>query len=160
MRSIVPVRIDGPERSPFGYLRAVADQEGAVSQDHGDVPAAAPSWMLDPALKGKARRQAAGLALQDIMVEAAVETARIDRTLFAALVGRARRTRDTGKPAVADPLGTQAQLPQADPRRAGAGPQARRRCAAPGAAVGVMLPNSAGVASRSSRCRRSAACRR
>ena len=30
---IVPVRIDGPERSPFGYLQAVADQEGAVPQD-------------------------------------------------------------------------------------------------------------------------------
>ena len=40
---------------------------------------------VDPALKGKARRQAAGLALQDIMVDAAVETARFDRTLFEAL---------------------------------------------------------------------------
>ena len=30
---------------------------------------------VDPALKGKARRQAAGLALQDILVDAAVETA-------------------------------------------------------------------------------------
>ena len=29
---IVPVRIEGPERSPFGYLRSDADQEGAVSQ--------------------------------------------------------------------------------------------------------------------------------
>ena len=45
---------------------------------------------VDPALKGKARRQAAGLALQDIMVDAAVETARFDRTLFAALADARR----------------------------------------------------------------------
>ena len=47
---------------------------------------------LDPALKGKARRQAAGLALQDILVDAAVETTPFDRTLFAAL-GEARDRR-------------------------------------------------------------------
>ena len=28
---LVPVRIEGPERSPFGYLRATADQEGRCS---------------------------------------------------------------------------------------------------------------------------------
>ena len=100
---------------------------------------------VDPALKGKTRRQAAGLALQDIMIDTAVETARCDRTLFAALVD-AKRTRDTGKPAVADPLGSKLSYAQADPRRAGAGPQARRRFAPAGAAVGVMLPNSVGVA--------------
>ena len=99
---------------------------------------------VDPALKGKTRRQAAGLALQDIMIDTAVETARCDRTLFAALVD-AKRTRDTGKPAVSDPLGTKLSYAQADPRRPGAGPQARG-LAPVGAAVGVMLPNSAGVA--------------
>ena len=60
---------------------------------------------VDPALRGKARRQAAGAALQDIMTDSAVLTTPIDQTLFEALVV-AHQTRDTGKPVIEDPLGT------------------------------------------------------
>ena len=78
------------------------------------------------------------------MVDAAVETARFDRTLFAALV-EARQTRDTGKPALSDPLGTKLSY-----RKLILGAQvlgAKLEPLAPvGGAVGVMLPNSAGVA--------------
>ncbi len=101
---VVPVRIEGLERSPFGYLRASQIKKALFPKVR--VTFLPPRKLnVDPALKGKTRRQAAGLALQDIMIDTAVETARCDRTLFAALVD-AKRTRDTGKPAVADPLGS------------------------------------------------------
>ncbi len=37
---VVPVRIDGLERSQFGYLEPVSDEEGMVPEDDGDDPAA------------------------------------------------------------------------------------------------------------------------
>ena len=95
---LVPVRIEGPERSPFGYLRSTQTRKSLFPKFKVTFLPARRLTSI-PALKGKARRQAAGLALQDIMVDAAVETARFDRTLFAALV-EAKRTRDTGKPAL------------------------------------------------------------
>ena len=140
---LVPVRIEGPERSPFGYLRATQTRKSLFPKFN--VTFLPPRRLtVDPALKGKARRQAAGLALQDIMVDAAVETARFDRTLFAALAD-ARRTRDTGKPALSDPLGTKLSY-----RKLILGAQVLgaklEPLAPPGGAVGLMLPNSAGVA--------------
>ena len=101
---VIPVRIDGPERSHFGYLNRYQAKKALVPEDDRHHPAAARSstWRR---LRGKARRQAAGAALQDIMVDAAVKTANIDQTLFSALV-EAKETRDTGKPIVEDPLGT------------------------------------------------------
>ncbi len=140
---LVPVRIEGPERSPAGYLRATQTRKSLFPKFKVTfLPAR--RLTLDPALRGKARRQAAGLALQDILVDAAVETARFDRTLFAALA-EAKRTRDTGKPAVSDPLGTKLSY-----RKLILGAQvlgAKLQQLAPeGSAVGVMLPNSAGVA--------------
>src|SRR5690606_38949072 len=100
---------------------------------------------LPDELKGKARRQAAGAQLQDIMVDTAVETAHIDRTLFAALVD-AGRNRATGKsPAIEDPLGTRLSH-----RKLILGAQVLAEKLEPltaeGKSVGVLLPNSAGVA--------------
>jgi acyl-[acyl-carrier-protein]-phospholipid O-acyltransferase/long-chain-fatty-acid--[acyl-carrier-protein] ligase len=140
---IVPVRIDGAERSPFSYLRPTQIKRALFPKITVTfLPAR--KLNVDPALKGKVRRQAAGLALQDILVDTAVETARCNRTLFDALVD-ARRTRDTGKPAVADPLGTKLSYAKLI---LGAQVLGRKLegFAAPGAAIGVMLPNSAGVA--------------
>jgi acyl-[acyl-carrier-protein]-phospholipid O-acyltransferase/long-chain-fatty-acid--[acyl-carrier-protein] ligase len=140
---VVPVRIEGPERSPFGYLRRTQIKRALLPKVTVTfLPAR--KLNLDPALRGKARRQAGGLALQDIMVDTAVETARCDRTLFAALAD-AKRTRDTGKPAVRDPLGAKLSYAKLI---LGAQVLGRKLEAfgAPGEAVGVMLPNSAGVA--------------
>ena len=140
---LVPVRIEGPERSPFGYLRPSQTKKSWFPKFKVTFLAAR-RLRVDAALKGKARRQSAGLALQDIMVDAAVETARFDRTLFAALAD-ARDTRDTGSPALSDPLGTRLGY-----RKLILGAQvlgAKLEPLAPiGGAVGVMLPNSAGVA--------------
>ena len=100
---VVPVRIDGLERSRFSYLKPSQIKKAWFPKV--TVTFLPPRRLaLDPALKGRSRRQMAGLALQDIMVEAAVATAPADRSMFEALA-HARATRDTGRPAVADPWG-------------------------------------------------------
>ncbi len=140
---IIPVRIDGPERSGFGYLNKSQTKKAWLPKTI--VTILPPERLtLDPTLKGRARRQSAGAKLQDIMVESAVKTAPIDETLFEALV-RAYKTRDTGKPIVADPLGANLSY-----RKLILGAQVLGRklmpLAAEGAAIGVMLPNAAGAA--------------
>ena len=140
---IVPVRIDGPERSHFGYLNRFQARKTLFPKT--TVTILPPVKLPVPEnLKGKARRQAAGMALQDLMVNAAVKTANLDQTLFEALV-EATTTRDTGKPAIEDPLGTKLSYGKLILGAQVLG--AKLADLAPvGAAVGVMLPNSAGVA--------------
>jgi acyl-[acyl-carrier-protein]-phospholipid O-acyltransferase/long-chain-fatty-acid--[acyl-carrier-protein] ligase len=99
---------------------------------------------VDPALRGKARRQAAGLALQDVMTDSAVLTAPLDLTLFEAVV-LARKTRDTGKPVIEDPLGVKLSYKKLIVGAQVLGAKIAP-LAPPGAAVGVLLPNTAGVA--------------
>ncbi|WP_072391744.1 acyl-[ACP]--phospholipid O-acyltransferase [Hyphomicrobium sp. CS1GBMeth3] len=140
---IVPVRIDGPERSYFGYLNRFQCKKTLFPKTRVTIlpPVKLP---VPEGLKGKARRQAAGMALQDLMVETAVRTANLDQTLFSALV-EAKATRDTGKPIIEDPLGSGLSY-----RKLILGAQVLGAKLAPlaleGEAVGVMLPNSAGVA--------------
>ena len=140
---VVPVRIDGPERSYFGYLNRF--QTKKVLFPKTTITILPPVKLdVDPALKGKLRRQSAGAKLQDVMVNTAVLTANLDQTLFDALV-EAKETRDTGKPAVEDALGTKLTY-----KKLILGAQVMGRKIEPmapvGAAVGVLLPNSAGVA--------------
>ncbi len=140
---VVPVRIDGPERSSFGYLRKSQARRAWFPKTK--VTILPPVKLdVDPKLKGRNRRQTAGLKLQDIMVDTAFQTANIDQTLFQALL-EARDLRDTGKPAIADPLGTSLSY-----KRLIMGAQVLGKKLMPlagvGENVGVMLPNSAGVA--------------
>ncbi len=140
---VYPVRIDGPERSPFGYMTAA--QTRKVWFPRTTVTILPPvDLKVDETLKGKWRRQAAGSALQDIMLDAAVKTANLDQTLFTALV-EAKTTRDTGRPAVEDALGTTLSY-----KKLIVGAQVLGAKLAPlapvGANVGVLLPNTAGVA--------------
>jgi len=140
---VVPVRIDGPERSPFGYMRKTQTRKTWFPKT--TVTILPPVKLdLDPDLKGRRRRQAAGAQMQDIMVDAAVATAKTDLPLFEALV-RAKDTRDTGKPAVEDPLGTKLSY-----SRLITGAQVLalklRGELKDTENVGVLLPNSAGVA--------------
>jgi len=140
---VVPVRIDGPERSHYGYMNRMQTKKVWFPKTKVTILPAV-KLAVDPALRGRVRRQAAGAALQDIMVNAAVATANLDQTLFEALVD-ARATRDTGKPAVSDPLGGKLSY-----KKLIIGAQVLGKKLAPlapaGAAVGVLLPNSAGVA--------------
>ena len=140
---IIPVRIDGLERSRFGYLNKFQTKKVWFPKTRVTI---LPPVKLDvnPNLKGRARRQAAGARLQDIMTETAVKTAPIHQTLFEALV-KAKIERDTGKPAVEDPLGTKLSY-----KKLILAAQVLGRKLAPlaaeGKAMGVMLPNSAGAA--------------
>jgi acyl-[acyl-carrier-protein]-phospholipid O-acyltransferase/long-chain-fatty-acid--[acyl-carrier-protein] ligase len=139
---VVPVRIDGLERSPWSYLAKTQVRKSWFPKTKVTILPPV-KLAVDPALRGKARRQAAAARLHDIMVDTAVRTTDIDRTLFEALA-EARATRDTGKPAVEDALGTRLGY-----RKLILGAQALGARIAPlapvGAAVGVMLPNSAGA---------------
>ena len=140
---IVPVRIDGLERSPWSYMRKSQTKKVWFPKVTVTI---LPARKLDvnPELRGKARRQIAGLALQDIMINTAVECANIDKTLFQALLD-ARATRDTGKVMLQDPLMTKLSY-----SRLIAGAQIlAAKLEKPLAStenVGVMLPNTAGVA--------------
>ncbi len=140
---IIPVRIEGPERSPFSYLSP--SQVKRAWFPKAKVTILPPrKLVVDPGLKGKARRHAAGALLQDIMIDTAMETAPIDQTLFAAL-NAAAATKAANKIAVEDPLGGKLSY-----KRLILGAQILgaklRPVTRPGAAVGVLLPNTTGVA--------------
>jgi acyl-[acyl-carrier-protein]-phospholipid O-acyltransferase/long-chain-fatty-acid--[acyl-carrier-protein] ligase len=141
---IVPVRIDGLERSHFGYLNSYQTKKAWFPKTR--VTILPPVKLhIDPDLKGRSRRQAAGVRLQDIMVDAAVKTAPIKLTLFEALA-KAMQERASGhNPAVEDPMGTKLSY-----RKLITASQVLARKLSPlakeGEAVGVLLPNSAGVA--------------
>ena len=140
---IVPVRIDGAERSTLSYLRRSQTKKVWFPKVTVTI---LPRRKLevDPALKGKVRRQAAGAKLQDIMVDTAVETANMQRTLFEALA-EAKATRDTGRVIIEDPMGTKLKFGKLITSAQVLGAKLKQY-APVGAAVGVMLPNSAGVA--------------
>ena len=140
---VIPVRIDGLERSRFGYLSAQQTKKVWFPKTTVTI---LPEVKLgvDQTLRGKTRRQAAGLALQDVMTDSAVMTTPIDQTLFEALV-MAKATRDTGRPAVEDPMGTTLSYKKLITSAQVLGAKLAQ-LTAPNTAVGVMLPNSAGVA--------------
>ena len=140
---VVPVRIEGPERSPFGYLTRYQTKKVLFPKTTITIlpPVKLP---VDQSLRGKVRRQAAGAAMQDLMVATAVRTTNLDQTLFEALVD-AKNTRDTGKPILEDALGTKMKFSKlilgAQVLGAKLMPYAQE-----GASIGVLLPNTAGVA--------------
>ncbi|MFN5453332.1 acyl-[ACP]--phospholipid O-acyltransferase [Bradyrhizobium sp.] len=140
---VVPVRIEGAQRSHLSYLK-----DGQIKRSwfpKVTVTILPPVKLtIDAALKGKTRRNAAGAALQDVMIEAMVKNAMLDRTLFEALA-HAHRDHDTGKVMIEDPLGTRLTY-----RKLLLGAQVLSRKLEHGTMVGdnigVLLPNSAGVA--------------
>jgi acyl-[acyl-carrier-protein]-phospholipid O-acyltransferase / long-chain-fatty-acid--[acyl-carrier-protein] ligase len=140
---IVPVRIEGPERSPWGYMNKLQTKKAWFPKSTVTILPPVKLELSDELL-GRKRRQAAGAKLQDIMVNAAVETANIDRTLFEALVD-ARDTRDTGKPVIEDPLGTRLSYGRLITSAQILGRKLAKRTSV-GENVGVLLPNTAGVA--------------
>ncbi|MBV9564798.1 MAG: acyl-[ACP]--phospholipid O-acyltransferase [Bradyrhizobium sp.] len=140
---VVPVRIEGAQRSHLSYLN-----NGEIKRawfPKVTISILPPVQLaVDPALKGKTRRNAAGAALQDVMIDAMVKTAMLDQTLFEGLA-HAYRDRDTGKAIVEDALGTRLTY-----RKLILGAQVLSRKVEHGTSVGenvgLLLPNSAGVA--------------
>jgi acyl-[acyl-carrier-protein]-phospholipid O-acyltransferase/long-chain-fatty-acid--[acyl-carrier-protein] ligase len=140
---VVPVRIEGAQRSHLSYLKNGEIKRVWFPKVTISIlpPAKLP---IDETLKGKKRRNAAGAALQDVMIDAMVKTAMLDQTLFQGLA-HAYRDRDTGKPVIEDALGTKLTY-----RKLILGAQVLSRKLENGTdigeKVGVLLPNSAGVA--------------
>jgi acyl-[acyl-carrier-protein]-phospholipid O-acyltransferase / long-chain-fatty-acid--[acyl-carrier-protein] ligase len=140
---VVPVRIEGAQRSHLSYLK-----NGEIKRawfPKVTISILPPVKLaVDETLRGKARRNAAGAALQDVMIDAMVKTAMLDQTLFEGLA-HAHRDRDTGKPIIEDALGTKLTY-----RKLILGAQVLSRRLSQGTEVGenvaVLLPNSAGVA--------------
>jgi acyl-[acyl-carrier-protein]-phospholipid O-acyltransferase / long-chain-fatty-acid--[acyl-carrier-protein] ligase len=140
---VVPVRIEGAQRSHLSYLKNGEAKRSWFPKVTVSIlpPVKLP---IDQSLRGKARRNAAGAALQDVMIDAMVQNAMLDQTLFEGLA-QAYRDRDTGKVIIEDPLGTKLTY-----RKLILGAQVLSRKLEQGTAIGenigVLLPNSAGVA--------------
>jgi acyl-[acyl-carrier-protein]-phospholipid O-acyltransferase / long-chain-fatty-acid--[acyl-carrier-protein] ligase len=140
---VVPVRIEGAERSPFSYLRATQIKKAWFPKV--SITFLPPVKLaVDAELRGKLRRQSVGNQLQRVMLNASVATANIDRTVFAALADAAR-TKSAAKIALQDPMGTKLSA-----KKLITGAQvlgAKLEVYAPvGGAIGVMLPTSVGAA--------------
>ncbi len=73
---VTPVRLEGPERTPFSRLSPAQIGRRWFPKDHCHHHAARARISLDPELKGRTRRHAAGAALYDIMSDLIFETTR------------------------------------------------------------------------------------
>ncbi|MCW1841457.1 acyl-[ACP]--phospholipid O-acyltransferase [Prosthecomicrobium hirschii] len=136
---VVPVRIEGLEQTPFTRLKPHQIRRRLFPKVR--VTILEPVKLdVDPALKGKMRRLASGAALYQIMSDLVYRTTAIDRTVFRALVDAARHE-GPGRIALDDPLSGPLSYRKflAGARVIG---QRLMPLAAPGAHVGVMLPNA------------------
>jgi acyl-[acyl-carrier-protein]-phospholipid O-acyltransferase/long-chain-fatty-acid--[acyl-carrier-protein] ligase len=141
--AVVPVRIEGLEATVFSRL----DRRQVRRRWFPKVTVTllAPIRLeVDPALKGRARRQAAGAALYQIMSDLIFRTTPTDRTILEA-VAAAARVHGWGRTAVEDPVAGRLSYRKL---LIGARLLAGRFAALvrEGEAVGVMLPNSNGAA--------------
>ncbi len=139
---VVPVRIEGLEQTPFSRLSK--DQVRRKWFPKVTVTVLEPVKLsVDPALKGRLRRQAAGAALYGIMSDLVYRTTSTDRTIIEAVI-QAADEHGPKQIAVEDPLtGTMTY------KRLLMGASilgSKLMPLAPvGRAVGVMLPNANGA---------------
>jgi len=140
---VVPVRIEGPERTMFSRLRKTQVRRRLFPKIK--VTILEPVKMsVDPALVGRKRRLAAGAALYDIMSNMMFRTTSTDRTVVEAVI-EAEKINGGKWLACEDPTSgrlTYKRLLQAT-RILGA---KLMPLALEGRAVGVMLPTSNGAA--------------
>ncbi len=141
-RKIVPVRIEGLEASIFSRL----SREQAPRRFFNKVKVTVlepVELKVDDSLLGKARRQAAGAALYQIMSDLYFRTADVDRTIFQA-VAQAARKNGMGRVALQDPTS-----PALTYRKLLIGArllgEKLRDLAPEGHAIGLMLPNANGA---------------
>ena len=122
---VVPVRLDGLERTPFTRLPQDARAPALFPEGARHLPAAAQARTARHSSAAR-RRIAAGAALYDVMSDLVFRTTDTDLTLIEAL---ARSVSDAGgsRIIVEDPISGAALWPQAPDRRRRAGPQARWR---------------------------------
>jgi len=99
---VVPVRIEGPEATVFSRLSPQQARRRWFPKFTLTVIEPVELTVAEE-LKGKARRQAAGAALYQIMSDLLFRTSKTDRTLFGAVVDAAK-THGPGRIAIEDPL--------------------------------------------------------
>jgi acyl-[acyl-carrier-protein]-phospholipid O-acyltransferase / long-chain-fatty-acid--[acyl-carrier-protein] ligase len=136
---VVPVRIEGPEATIFSRLSRAQVRRRWFPKI--TVTLLEPVRLaVDAALKGKARRQAAGALLYQIMSDLIFRTTPTDRTIIAAVV-EAARVHGPRRAAVEDPVAGKLSY-----RKLLIGARVLARKLMPladaGEAVGVMLPNA------------------
>ena len=141
--NVVPVRLDGIEAAPFTRLKP--DQVRRRWFPKVRIIVHEPVMLkVDDALTGKARREAAGEALYNIMSDLIFYTTPLDRTIFEAMI-EAARIHGKDRIALEDPVTGRLTYKRAliGARVLGA---KFMKLAGEGEAVGVMLPTSNGAA--------------
>jgi len=139
---VVPMRIEGPERTIFSRLRSTQVRRRLFPKFK--VTILEPMKMnVDPALVGRKRRAAAGAAMYDIMSDLMFRTTSTDHTIFEGVLQAARQ--NGGKwQIIEDPTSgrlTYKRLLQATAILGGK----LMPLALEGRAIGVMLPTSNGA---------------
>jgi acyl-[acyl-carrier-protein]-phospholipid O-acyltransferase/long-chain-fatty-acid--[acyl-carrier-protein] ligase len=139
---IVPVRIDGAQYSPFSRLRGKVRLRNFPKIRLTILPPR--RFAIPGEMSARARRAIAGRRLYDELSEMIFATSNLERTLFQALLdarrihgGRAKVVEDIKREPLSYNRLVTASLALARPLA---------RKSAPGEAVGVLLPNVAGVA--------------
>jgi acyl-[acyl-carrier-protein]-phospholipid O-acyltransferase/long-chain-fatty-acid--[acyl-carrier-protein] ligase len=136
---VVPVHIDGLESTCFSHLSARQVRRRWFPKVTATVLEPV-ELTVDPELKGKARRHAAGTALYDVMSDLVFRTTSTDRTVVSAVIAAAKK-HGLGRIAVEDPVAGAASYSRLLAGAAVLG--AKLVPLAPeGGAVGVMLPNA------------------
>jgi acyl-[acyl-carrier-protein]-phospholipid O-acyltransferase/long-chain-fatty-acid--[acyl-carrier-protein] ligase len=140
---VLPVRHEGLEATPFSRLSPAQVRRRWFPKV--TVTILEPTRLtIDPALKGRHRRQAAGTALYEIMSDLVFRTTSTDRTIVEAVIASAR-IHGPGRVAVEDPVTGALTY-----RRLLAAASILGRKLAPlapvGKPIGVMLPNANGAA--------------
>ena len=138
---IVPVRLDGLQYTAFTRLAGRVARRALPKVTMTILPPR--KLEVDPELKGRARRKAAGQKLYDLMSEMMFVTSDVDRTLFGALVSAAS-LHGRGHPVLEDIDFTPMTYGRLLTAAFVLGSKLRRDTK-PGEAVGVLLPNSVGA---------------
>jgi len=139
---IVPVRIEGLEQTPFSRLKRAQVRRRWFPKVR--VTILEPVRLtVDPELKGRKRRLAAGAALYGIMSDLVFRTTSTDRTMVQAVL-QAAETHGRGRIAIEDPVSGSLSYKRLLVGTAILG--AKLMPLAPeGRAIGVMLPNANGA---------------
>ena len=139
---IVPVRIDGPERTIFSRLKDTQVRRRLFPKI--TVTLLEPVKLhVDPELKGRKRRLAAGAALYDVMSDMMYRTTPTDRTVVEAVI-EAAKIHGGSWPVLEDPTSGQLTYKRLLQATAILGAKLMP-LALEGRGVGVMLPTSNGV---------------
>jgi acyl-[acyl-carrier-protein]-phospholipid O-acyltransferase / long-chain-fatty-acid--[acyl-carrier-protein] ligase len=140
---VVPIRIEGLEQTIFSRLDGTQVRKRLFPKVKATILPPV-RLTVDPELKGKKRRMAAGAALYQVMSDLVFRTTPLDRSIMEAVI-EAAHEHGLGRVAVEDPVAGTLTY-----RKMLAGVVVLGRklmaFAEPGEAVGVMLPNANGAA--------------